>query len=380
MPDFRLPDLGEGITEGEVVEWRVEEGAQVIRDQVLVVIGTDKATVEIPSPFQGRVDAILAAAGAVVHVGDPLVRVDPGQLGDQIPASLPSEPDAPPGPRALPPAAQPKFTTVTSVPALPATRRAARELGIALDSVPGSGPAGRVRMSDLVVAGRRVALRGSRRVMAERMAEAHRQVPQVTVVLECDMGPVEALVRAVAADPTVGVGYSILGLMALAAVAGLRADPLFNASFDQQRMELEYHDQINLGIAVQAGDGLKVATLKHADQLAPGELQQQLGRLIAAARAGTLVPAELSGSTFTISSAGRLGGLLATPIVNWPNLAVLGVHAIDDRPVVREGRVTVGRVANLSLSFDHRVIDGLTASGFLYQLVDRLGHPESLVQ
>ncbi|MHB8325248.1 MAG: biotin/lipoyl-containing protein, partial [Candidatus Dormibacteria bacterium] len=212
MPDFRLPDLGEGITEGEVVEWRVEEGAQVIRDQVLVVIGTDKATVEIPSPFQGRVDAILAAAGAVVHVGDPLVRVDPGQLGDQLSASLPSEPDAPPGPRALPPAAQPEFTTVTSVPALPATRRAARELGIALDSVPGSGPAGRVRMSDLVVAGRRVALRGSRRVMAERMAEAHRQVPQVTVVLECDMGPVEALVRAVAADPTVGVGYSILGL------------------------------------------------------------------------------------------------------------------------------------------------------------------------
>ncbi len=383
MPDFKLPDLGEGITEGEVVEWRVAEGAQVMRDQVLVVIGTDKATVEIPSPFQGRVGAILAAEGAVVHVGDPLVRVDSGQPDDQPPAPLPSTPNLGPDSKALPPTAKPEFMGapgVHFVPALPATRRVAHERGIALESLQGSGPAGRVRMSDLVAAGRRVALRGTHRVMAERMAEAHRHVPQVTVVLECDMGEVEALVRAPAADPTAGVGYSILGLMALAAVAGLRAAPILNASFDEQRMELEYHDPIHLGIAVQAGDGLKVATLKDADQLAPGDLQRQLGRLIAAARAGTLAAAELSGSTFTISSAGRLGGLLATPIVNWPNLAVLGVHAIEDRPVVREGRVTVGRVANLSLTFDHRVIDGLTASGFLYQLVDRLSHPEALVR
>ena len=382
MPDFKLPDLGEGITEGEVVEWRVEEGAQVVRDQVLVVIGTDKATVEIPSPFQGRVDAILAAEGAVVHVGDPLVRVNSGVPEEQLPGSLPGSAEAHPAPPAPPPTVQPELKVApmaTSAPALPAIRRAARNRGIALETVRGSGPAGRVRMQDLAVSGRRVALRGTHRVMAERMAEAHRRVPQVTVVLECDMGPVEGLVRAQAAALPVEARYSILGLTALAAVAGLRSEPIFNASFDEQRMELEYHDQIHLGVAVQAGDGLKVATLKDAERLSPGDFHGQLGRLVADARAGTLAAADLSGSTFTISSAGRLGGLFATPIVNWPNLAVLGVHAIEDRPVVRAGRIEVGRVANLSLSFDHRVIDGLTASGFLYQLVARLRQPETLV-
>lgn len=381
MPEFKLPDLGEGITEGEVVEWRVQVGSAVDRDQVLLVIATDKATVEIPSPFQGRVDAILAAEGAVVHVGDPLLRVESGAAGEQ-PATPVAE--VPAAPWAAPVAPRPSGTqsqpsvAAGAAPALPAVRRAARERGVGLESLLGSGPGGRVRMQDLQAAGRRVPLRGAHRVMAQRMAEAHRRVPQVTVVLECDMGPVEALVRSQPADPGGESGYTILGLTALAAVAGLRAEPLLNASFDEGLMELEYHDQIHLGIAVQAGDGLKVATLRDAGSLAPVDLQRQLGRLIAAARTGTLGPSELAGSTFTISSAGRLGGLFATPIVNWPNLAVLGLHAIEERPVVRAGQVAVGRVANLSLSFDHRVIDGLTASAFLYQVADSLGHPEVL--
>lgn len=341
MPDFKLPDLGEGVTEGEVVEWRVQVGSPVDRDQVLLVIATDKATVEIPSPFQGRVDAILAAEGAVVHVGDPLLRVDSGvTAGQDTPA--PSGAPAPGWTASAPP--RPTGTgsgavaAAGAVPALPAVRRAARERGVGLESVPGSGPGGRVRMQDLQAPGRRVALRGPHRVMAQRMAEAHRRVPQVTVVLDCDMGLVEALVRSQPADPAGEASYSILGLTALAAVAGIRAQPLFNASFDERLMELEYHDSIHLGIAVQAGDGLKVATLRDADRLAPGDFQRQLGRLIAAAKAGTIGPAELSGSTFTISSAGRLGGLFATPIVNWPNLAVLGLHAIEDRPWCGLGR------------------------------------------
>ena len=378
MPDFKLPDLGEGVTEGEVVEWRVQVGSPVDRDQVLLVIATDKATVEIPSPFQGRVDAIMAVEGAVVHVGDPLLRVDSGvAAGPATPA--PSGAPAPGWTAPAPPRPTGSGATAGAAPALPAVRRAARERGVGLESVPGSGPGGRVRMQDLQATGRRVALRGPHRVMAQRMAEAHRRVPQVTVVLDCDMGPVEALVRSQPADRSGEASYSILGLTALAAVAGIRAQPLFNASFDERLMELEYHDSIHLGIAVQAGDGLKVATLRDAERLAPGDFQRQLGLLIAAARAGTIGPAELSGSTFTISSAGRLGGLFATPIVNWPNLAVLGLHAIEDRPVVRAGQVVVGRVANLSLSFDHRVIDGLTASEFLYQMADRLGRPEGLV-
>jgi len=155
-------------------------------------------------------------------------------------------------------------------------------------------------------------------------------------------------------------------------LAGLRAEPLLNASFDEGLMELEYHDQIHLGIAVQAGDGLKVATLRDAGSLAPVDLQRQLGRLIAAARTGTLGPSELAGSTFTISSAGRLGGLFATPIVNWPNLAVLGLHAIEERPVVRRGAIEIRRAANLSITFDHRYLDGMEAASFLAAVKERL--------
>jgi pyruvate/2-oxoglutarate dehydrogenase complex dihydrolipoamide acyltransferase (E2) component len=214
--------------------------------------------------------------------------------------------------------------------------------------------------------------------MAERMAEAHRRVPQVTVVLECDMGAVEALV-ANPPSPASDAGFSILGLISLATLPGLKAQPVFNASFDEHRMELVFQDAIHLGIAVQAEDGLKVATVRDAGKLEPAAVQRELTRLVAAARAGTITAADLSGSSFTISSGGRLGGLLATPLVNWPNLATLGVHEMGDRPVVRAGRVEVGRCLNLSLSFDHRVIDGMAASGFLYALRERLADPLRLI-
>ncbi len=384
MPEFRLPDLGEGVTEGEVVEWRVAEGGAVARDQILVVVGTDKATVEIPSPFQGEVEEILAKEGERVEVGQALIRVrsagEPAVERAAVEVAPSDSGPLQPSPAAVaPPAGPDTHEPPPRVLALPAVRRVARERGIALPDVPGSGPGGRVRMGDLAAPGRRAPLRGTRRAMAQRMAEAHRRVPQVTVVLECDLQPVEELARPHALDSPRSASGSILGLVALAAVAGIRAEPLFNTSFDEDSMELEFHDSIHLGIAVQTSDGLKVATLKDADHLAPAEFQLRLGRLVAAAREGTLSPAELQGSTFTISSAGRLGGLFATPIVNWPNVAVLGLHAIQDRPVVRAGQVVVGRMANLSLSFDHRVIDGLTASAFLYQLADRLANPTALL-
>ncbi len=373
MAEFNLPDLGEGVTEGEVIEWRVEEGAAIARDQILVVVGTDKATVEIPSPFEGVVDSILAPAGAVVEVGKPLIRVSTAM--DEAAASAP-------------PPAEPRRSQSESAPprreapgarvaALPSVRKRAREQGVALEAVVGSGPTGRVRMTDLLSSGRRVPLRGAQRVMAERMALAHRHVPQVTVVLECDFEAVEEVVHHAASDGSPSA--SILGLVALATLKGLRESPIFDASFDEERMELVYPRSTHLGIAVQTAQGLKVATIRDAGGRAPAELQLELDRLIAAARAGSLPPADLTGSTFTISSGGRLGGLMATTLVNWPNVATLGVHQIEARPVVRDGAVVVGRCANLSLSFDHRVIDGMAASSFLYGLRDRLQRPLELL-
>ncbi len=365
MPDFELPDLGEGVTEGEVIEWKVSEGAQVTRDQVLCVIGTDKATVDIPSPYSGRVEALLASEGQVVHVGQVLIRVA-GQGEDAGPKPIPAPPR---GTATKAPPSNPRPAQGARILALPSVRRSARQRGRSLENVPGSGPGGRVRMQDLEAGGRVIPLRGSRRVMAERLAEAHRRVPQVTVVLECDMGAVESLVAGTRGSAE---EVGVLGLVCLACLDQCGRQPIFNASLDEQALEVVYHPAVHLGIAVQTEDGLKVATLRDADRLTAAQLHRQLPELVEGARAGTLGAAQLAGATFTVSSGGRLGGLLATPIVNWPNVATLGVHEIQDRAVVRQGRVEAGRVANLSLSFDHRVIDGMTASAFLYGVRDFL--------
>ena len=165
---------------------------------------------------------------------------------------------------------------------------------------------------------------------------------------------------------------TILGLISLGTVAGLVADPLINASLDDEAMEIVYHERVHLGIAIQTDDGLRVATIRNADLLSADDFQTELERLVTAARARSLKAGDLTGSTFTVSSGGKLGGLLATPIVNWPNLATLGVHAIQDRAVVIDGQVVPGRRANLSLSFDHRVVDGMRASRFLYDLEARV--------
>ena len=366
--EFRLPDLGEGVAEGEVVEWRVHPGDRVERDQVLCVVATDKATVELPSPFSGVVAEIRAPEGRKVTVGEALVRIEAWGGGLPAPGAAPPEREASAAGEAV------REATPRRVLALPAVRRAARERGVGLDQVAGSGPGGRVRLADLGASGRRERLRGTRRVMAERMAEAHRHVPQVTVALECDMAAVERI----AADADAG-GPTPLGLVCLAARAEVERLPIFNSSFDEVALELIYHPELHLGIAVQTEDGLKVATAHAAGRLTSTELQAEIQRLVAGARAGTLSPAELSGATFTISSGGRLGGLLATPLVNWPNVATLGIHEIQDRPVVRQGQVVAGRCAVLTFSFDHRVIDGMTASSFLYGVVARLSDPKGLL-
>jgi pyruvate/2-oxoglutarate dehydrogenase complex dihydrolipoamide acyltransferase (E2) component len=339
---FRLPDLGEGVAEGEVASWLVEVGEQVAEDAPLLEVQTDKATVEIPSPAAGMVSRILVAAGRVVPVGTPLVVI--GEEGES----------------AVEPAREEARTQ-----ALPAVRRLAGELGVDLAALAGSGPGGRIVEADVRAAagggaGTRVPLTGVRRSIATHLARTQREVPAVTVVEEADFAAVEA----------VRGERSIVSHLVQAVCAALRTRPRLNATFEGDA--IVEHDRIDLGVAVQTEQGLLVPVLRAADARRLDELDGELRRLAEAARAGTLAPGDLRGSTFTITSAGRLGGYFATPLVNVPEVAILGLHRISPRPVVREGEIVVRPIGLVSCTFDHRAVDGAEASAFLLDVIARL--------
>ena len=340
--EFRLPDLGEGVAEGEIARWLVEEGATVGEDDPLVEIQTDKTTVEIPSPAAGLVARILVREGELVPVGTPLVVI--GEGADEAPA---------------PPRVQ----------ATPLVRRIAQELGVDLTAVPGTGPGGRVTEEDVRGAAasrgqtpgpgreRRVPLRGVRRQIARRLATAHREVPAVTVVEECDFTELAAARGK----------RSYLPYLLAATVAGLREFPELNATLDGE--EIVFWDRYDIGVAVQAENGLVVPVVRAADEKSLDELEGEARRLADAARAGTLDPTDLGGSTFTVTSAGKLGGLFATPLVNHPEVGILGLHRIAPRPAVRDGEIVVRETGWLSCTFDHRVVDGARASEFLLAVI-----------
>jgi pyruvate/2-oxoglutarate dehydrogenase complex dihydrolipoamide acyltransferase (E2) component len=336
--EFKLPDLGEGVREGEIARWLVEVGQEIAEDDPLVEIQTDKTTVEIPSPAAGQVARILVEEGELVPVGTPLVLIG-------------SDADAP----------EPKRIQVT-----PLVRRIASELDVSLDSIKGSGPGGRITEDDVRAAAtpregeRREPLRGVRRQIAEHLARSHKEVPAVTVVEECDFTELSA----------VRGERSYLPYVLAAAVAGLKEFPELNATLAGD--EIVYWERYDLGVAVQTEGGLVVPVLRGADEKSLDELEAESSRLAEGARAGTLKPEELRGSTFTVTSAGRLGGLFATPLVNHPEVAILGLHRIAERPVVRSGEVVVREVGWLSCTFDHRVVDGARASEFLLGVIARL--------
>jgi pyruvate dehydrogenase E2 component (dihydrolipoamide acetyltransferase) len=352
--EFKLPDLGEGLTEGEVARWLVSEGDEVAEDQPLVEIQTDKTTVEIPSPAAGKVAQILVEEGKVVPVGTILVVI--GEAGK---VSQPDKPlDQVPG-RA--PAGR--------VRATPLVRRLAQELGVDLESVAGSGPQGRVTEADVreaatsegqapgpVSEGRREPLRGVRRVIAEHMARAHKEVPAVTWVEECDFSNVD---------------LKLLVPTALKAAAEtLQEFPELNARLEGD--EIVYLDRYDLGIAVQTDDGLVVPVVRGCDSASVDELAEEVKRLAEAARNGALKPEELRGSTFTVTSAGKLAGLLQTPIVNHPEVAILSIGRIAERPVVRNGELAIAQTGYVSVTFDHRVVDGVRAAEFGLAFIGRL--------
>jgi len=357
---FKLPDLGEGLTEGEVARWLVAEGDAIAEDDPLVEIQTDKATVEIPSPYAGTVLQVVVPEGEVAPVGAVLVVIgEPGET--PLVESAPI--DAPPTAAAAP--ARPG-AAAGRIAATPLVRKIAAELGVDLESVAGSGPGGRVTEDDVRGAaiasgggsdeGRREPLRGLRRVIAEHMARAHREVPAVTWVEECDFEAVEL--------------ERLLATVVKATVESLGEFPELNARFEGDA--IRYLDRYDLGVAVQTDGGLVVAVVRGADTRSVEEVDAEIRRLAEKARAGSLSPEDVRDSTFTITSAGKLAGLFQTPIVHHPEVAILSIGRIAPRPVVRDGGVVVRRTGTIAVSFDHRVVDGARAAEFGLAVIDRI--------
>ncbi len=416
---IKLPDIGEGVAEAEVVEWHVGVGDEVAEDQILAAVMTDKATVEIPSPFAGKVARLGGEVGAVLAVGSPLIEIEtegqagsaseePGanhgqptpvtlksDLSPQRPA-VASERAAPPVLPVVPPAVRASTVAVTSEKpgavatrkpvAAPSVRGRALEAGVDLRQVHGTGPAGRITHDDLdhflrgdAAAAKprvlddlveKIKLVGLRRKIAERMTESGRQVVPFSYIEEVDVTSLEELRadlnRRFAADRP---KLSLLPFLVRALVVSLRDFPQMNALYDDDT--ISQHRAVHVGIATQTSAGLMVPVVRNAGTLTLWECAAEIGRLAQAARDGSASRADLSGSTITITSLGELGGLATTPVINRPEVAIVGVNRMSIRPVWLNNQFVPRKMMNLSSSFDHRVIDGDSAARFI-QAIKRL--------
>lgn len=354
---FTLPDLGEGLTEGEIARWLAREGDAVVENEPIVEIQTDKATVEIGSPVDGVILRILAQEGEIAAIGATLALI--GAAGEHLLRSVAMPPLEEPAPVA------PIVTVVGSEPLETLTlHRLARELEVEFASVKGTGPGGRVTEDDVRAAaapaeGRRIPVRGIRRAIVEQVERTHREIPAVTFVEECDF---------------TGVDLDLLVATALrAAAASLHDFPELNARIDGD--EIVLLDRYDLGVAVDTDAGLVVPVVRGCDRLSVAKIDAEIRRLAEGARAGALQPDELRDSTFTVTSAGRLGGLFVTPLINHPEVAILGLHRIGPRPVVSDGAIVARRMGNVSVTFDHRVVDGARAGAFCVDVIRRLEAP-----
>jgi 2-oxoisovalerate dehydrogenase E2 component (dihydrolipoyl transacylase) len=374
---FRLPDIGEGIAEAEISAWHVKVGDRIEEDQPLVDVMTDKATVDVASPVAGRIAAIHGEIGERVPVGSPLVEFEiaPDRIaaGGAEAAQIPDPSDEAPL-------------------ASPATRKRARDLGIALQSVPGTGPDGRITGDDLDVYLHRdhgdevsrqeagdeaieTKIVGLRRKIAEKMEAANR-IPHFSYIEEFDLTELEELRRELNADQDSGRPKLTLLPFIMRGVAKLIPEyPQFNAHYDEEAGILRSFKAVHIGIATRTAGGLMVPVVRHAEALDVWGCARELGRVTLAARDGKARREELSGSTITVSSLGTLGGIAATPVINHPEVAILGPNKLVDRPVARGGRMIIRTVMNLSSSFDHRIIDGHEAARFVQDLKRMLERP-----
>lgn len=389
---IRMPDLGEGIAEVELVEWRVKPGELVAEDQILCDVMTDKAAVEIPSSVAGRVVELGGEIGQMMAVGSVLIRIE-GEAAAPTPeaAALPNPTPAPtptpaapvPPPRAAPPA---------RALASPAVRLRARALGVDLARLQGSGPDGRIVHADLDAlrpgadrsgaptdGTREVKLIGLRRVIAQKMQESKRHIPHFTYVEEVDVTEMVALRDELNRQYGAVRGeLSPLAFVVRAVVRAVAGFPQVNARFDDEAGVLTLHEAVHLGVATQTDAGLMVPVLRQAQTLDLWACTAAIARLAASARAGKAVREDLSGSTLTVTSLGKLGGIVSTPVINHPEVAIVGINRIVARPVVHDGAVQVRQMMNLSSSFDHRVVDGAVAAAYIQHVRRLLEHPATL--
>ncbi len=450
--EFKLPDIGEGVTEGEIVGWLIKPGDLVKEDQPMIEVMTDKATVTITSPKSGTIIETRGKIGDVVEVHSTLVVYDTLDAGEAPAAAAPKTPSQAEGPAAtavgdiketLPgmtasaprAAAAPPAATSTGYfndkpLATPATRKLARDLQIDLKRVKPSGPHDRVTKRDVeqfqssaapgstsstssapVAAGataakssaaaparepvqiapitssgrdpqsleERVPFAGLRRKIATKMAQSKQTAAHFTFVEECDCTALKELrTRLMPHAQKEGVKLTYLPFIAKAVVAALKKHPILNSALDEASNELVMRKVVHLGIATSTDAGLMVPVVRDADSMSLLDLAKNITRLAEATRSGKAKSEELSGSTFTITSLGAQGGLFATPILNFPEVGILGVHQIKQKPVVRDGQIVIGDVMLLSLSFDHRIVDGHIGAAFAYEIIGYLENPDRL--
>jgi 2-oxoisovalerate dehydrogenase E2 component (dihydrolipoyl transacylase) len=408
---MRLPDLGEGTVSAEVIAWKVQPGDRVREDAPLVEMSTDKAVVEVPSPVSGVVVSVSGKPGDTLAVGSELAvfevesQITAG-AGPAAAAAAPSAPvpsavasaarppAAPVAPASMPaaapapiaPAAKESALAPARVMASPAMRRRAAEAGLDLARVQGTGPGGRIVTADLERAQRgtpgvtEIPVIGVRRLIAQRMTEAKRNAPHFAYVEEVDVTALEALrLRLNAARKAAGLeALTFLPFIVRALADALAGFPQCNAHYDAARNVLLRHAAVHAGIATQTPDGLKVPVVRDVAQRGLDDLAAEIRRVTEAARSGKARREELSGSTVTVTSLGKLGGIVSTPILNAPEVAIIGINKAIDRVVVHDGQVAIRRMMNLSSSFDHRFVDGYDAAALVQALKLRLEAPEQI--
>ncbi len=388
--EFCLPDVGEGISEAEIVRWLIAEGSTVNEDQDIVEIETDKAIVALPSPHAGKIVKLHHKEGDLTKVGEILVTIETGEAGQ-------SETRAPQTDRGTVVGSlgdEEMIELPTPVKAIPAVRALAKKLGVDLTKIHGTGSEGKITREDVERAVQnlpheavddgeasgpieRVPLRGLRRTIAKRMHAARQRVSDVTIWEDADITDLDRIrskEKEVAAQK--GIKLTYLPYVIQATLDALRAHPYLNSTLDDEREEILLKKFYNIGIAVDTADGLMVFAIKRADRKSLLELAQEISTLAEKARTRRLELSELRGSTFTITNYGVIGATYGTPIINYPEVGILGIGRIQDRPVVDDGGIAIHKIMPLSLVFDHRVVDGVEAARFLNVIIDRLEDPQ----
>ncbi len=388
---FKLPDLGEGTVESEIAEWNVKVGDQVTEEDVVGTMMTDKAAVELSSPVSGTVVSLAGEPGDTIAVGAPLIVFETAANAPEAEAPAAEAAAKSPEPAAVAPAAP--AVNHAKVITSPAIRRRAKQAGIDLTQVPGSGSGGRILPQDLdrylqeraparttaaaidaADTTTEVKVIGLRRLIAERMSNAKREIPHFSYVEEIDVTELEALRRHLN-DARDAARLTLLPFIGAALVKALREFPQCNTTFNKERDVLVRHASVHLGIATQTKDGLKVPVVRHAEQRSLDDLAAEIVRVSEAARNSTIKRDELTGSTITLTSLGRLGGIVSTPVINQPEVAIIGVNRAVERPMVLDGQVAIRLMMNLSSSFDHRFVDGYDAAAMIQLVKELLEHP-----